>query len=170
MSFFKALTIPEGSVQKLVSEDEVLWSGKSYTLTLTGIKNAPFELVTDGSVPNPDPSRFDGPYRSDSVGRNNTTAAMRIDFEGYPEFVIYIRSWANDTSNYIFAESLDYPTCTYNGRIYDTSGNQQSGTDLGSYTKCTYPNDGGHHWIYIGYRHTTAASINDDRGYVLIEK
>lgn len=169
MSFFKGLIIPEGEVTEIAQGTDIIWQGKYYTLTLTGIKNAPFELVPDDSVPNPNPSALDGPYRSTNVGRRYTTAGMKIDFEGYPEFVVYIRSWANGTGSYIFATTLDCESCAFDSAAFNTSGNQQSGTDLGSYTKCTYQNDGGHHWIYIGYRNT-AASLNDDRGYVLIEK
>lgn len=169
MSFFKGLIIPEGEVTEIARGTDVIWQGKYYTLTLTGIKNARFELVPDGSVPNPNPSTLDGPYRSTNVGQRYTTAGMKIDFAGYPEFVVYIRSWANGTGSYTFATTLDCPTCLTQNAAFSTSGNQQSGTDLGSYTKCTYQNDGGHHWIYIGYRNN-ATSINDDRGYVLIEK
>ena len=50
-----------------------------------------------------------------------------------------------------------------------TRGNQQSGTDLSSYTAVTYAiPDNFPHFIDIAYKKDSGVNTGDDRGYVLI--
>lgn len=127
-----------------------------------------WELST--SVPNPDESLFDGVYQSTNKGVDNTIARMRITFLGYSNFRVYIRSFAESNYDYVWASPLDVAGGNENNAAATTSGKQNGGTDIGSYTLVEYPNDGGEHFIEIGFRKDSSASDDDDRGYVLIGK
>lgn len=177
MSFFNALSIPEGNVSEITQGANVLWSkkesDKSYTLTLSGITDYGFELVDSlvGAVQrNPDKNLYDGGYRSLNKYEPNSVAAMRIDFSGYPVFNIYIQSWAQADKDYIVATTLDAPEPSETYTMASTSGNQIEYVDFSNYTKVSYPNDGGSHHIYVFYKKNGNQNWGDDWGYVLIEK
>lgn len=127
-----------------------------------------------GSVVNPDSTLYDGVYESNNMGVDNSNAVMRIDFKGYENFAVYIRSYAENNYDYAIASVLDASTFPpdYTSALAKahTRGNQQSGTAISSYTKVEYPNDGGEHFIYVVYRKDTSQSGGDDKGYVLITK
>ena len=120
---------------------------------------------------NPDISTYDGTYMSYSnFNVNRGQAKMRIDFVGYSEFVVYIRSYAQTRLDYTIAGKLDQTVTTsaYQGR---TLGIQTSGTSISNYTKVIYSNlDGNQHFIEILFRKNASVNSNQDRGYVLIPK
>lgn len=122
------------------------------------------------SVPNPDASLYDGVYQSTNAGKDNTIARMRITFLGYSNFRIYIRSFAESNYDYTIASQLDTSGVTDSNAKASTKGKQNGGTGIGSYTLVEYPNDGGEHFIEIGYRKDSSEADDDDRGYVLIGK
>ena len=123
---------------------------------------------------------------SDSYHTNNGLDIMRINISGMGgyDFTIYIRSYAETTYDYTAAGALDvalsttnnstnYPTGSYSSMPSSikawTRGNQQSGTDLSSYTAVTYTiPDNFPHFIDIAYKKDSGVNTGDDRGYVLI--
>ena len=63
------------------------------------------------------------------------------------------------------------PSSSTSGVKAHTSGKQNSGTAIGSYTKVEYSGiDGKEHYICIAYRKDGSVNSGDDRGYVLVEK
>lgn len=144
----------------------------AYNLTLSGISGYGWELTQ--SVANPDSTVYDGVYQSLNKGVNSSQSVMRIDFEDYPDFRIYIRSYAESNYDYTIASTLDaasYPT-TYSGTTAKahTRGNQKSGTAISNYTEVIYENDGGAHHIFVVFVKDSSAASGDDRGYVLIKR
>lgn len=119
------------------------------------------------SVSNPDSSLYDGVYESYSnYNVHSSTAVMYIDITGYDTFEFYVRSNAEDTFDYVTVSNLDSTT-----EKKTTSGNQNSGTSLSSYTKVTYTGiSEGTHRITITYRKDGSVNNGTDRGYVLIPK
>lgn len=123
---------------------------------------------------------------SNSYHTNNGLDIMRINISGMGgyKFTIYIRSYAETTYDYTAAGALDvalsttnnstnYPTGSYSSMPSSikawTRGNQQSGTDLSSYTAVTYNiPDNFPHFIDIAYKKDSGVNTGDDRGYVLI--
>ena len=155
------------------------FSSKSYTVNL----NSQW-FLDDGSgkdpngksysttySTNPDTSTYDGTYMSYSnFNVSNGQSKMRIDFVGYSEFVIYIRSYAESNYDYTLAGKLDQTVTTsaYQDRTY---GSQTSGTSISNYKKVIYSNlDGNRHFIEIMFRKDGSVNSNQDRGYVLIPK
>jgi hypothetical protein len=93
-------------------------------------------------------------------------ATMYIDITGYSEFSIYIRSNAESSYDYVTVSELDSTSVKKS-----TSGNQNSGTSISSYTKVTYTGiDGGSHRITVTYRKDSSVNSGSDRGYLLIPK
>ena len=95
---------------------------------------------------------------------------MRIDFVGYSEFVVYIRSYAQSNNDYTIAGKLDQTVTTsvYQDRTY---GSQTSGTSISNYKNVIYSDlDGKQHFIEILFRKDRRGNSNQDRGYVLIPK
>ena len=187
LSFAGWYTAEEGGVKitsdTIVTSDiHVLYahfSSKSYTVSL----NSQW-FLDDGSgkdpngkaygttySANPDASTYDGTYMSYSnFNVNSGESRMRIDFVGYSEFTVYIRSYAESYCDYTIAGKLDQTATTsaYQDRTY---GSQTSGTDISSYKKVIYSNlDGGQHFIEILFRKDGSVNSNQDRGYVLIPK
>jgi hypothetical protein len=106
---------------------------------------------------------------------------MYIKIKGYTTFTIYIRSYAESSYDYTVAFNLDTytpskpltsnPSSSTSGVKAHTSGKQNSGTAIGSYTKVEYTGiDRGEHYICIAYRKDSSVNSGNDRGYVLIEK
>ena len=130
------------------------------------------------SISNPDSSLYDGVYESNSnYNVNNSGATMYIDIDGYSEFSLYIRSYAEGSFDYVMVSQLDQTinnSTTYSNTTLvkaHTRGNQQSGTTLSNYTLVEFTNiDGGSHRITIVYRKDSSSHNGTDRGYVLIPK
>ena len=150
--------------------------GQTATTTITqGVYVAQYYTISlndnwrmSSTVPNPDSSLYDGVYESYSnYNVSSSTATMYIDIVGYDTFKFYVRSYAESTYDYVMVSELDDSTSTK----YSTSGNQQGGTSLSSYTEVTYSGiGGGSHRITIKYRKDSSQHHGTDRGYVLIPK
>ena len=145
-------------------------SSGTYTVNLNG----QWEKTT--AVSNPDSSLYDGVYRSSSnYNVNNTAAIMYITINDCSSFKMYIRSYAESNFDYVMVSQLD-KTITGSTSYSDTSlikahtrGNQQSGTELSSYTLVGFTGiTSGEHTITVVYRKDSSAHSGDDRGYVLI--
>ena len=124
LSFAGWYTAEEGGVKitsdTIVTSDiRVLYAhftSKSYTVRLN---NQWFLDNGSGTDPNgkaysttystnPDANEYDGTYMSYSnFNVNNGQAKMRIDFVGYSEFVVYIRSYAESNYDYTLAGKID---------------------------------------------------------------
>lgn len=120
---------------------------------------------------NPDPNEYDGTYISYSnFNADDEWSKMRINFVGYSEFVVYIRSYAESYYDYTVIGELDENITSNPEDGYEsTNGEQNSGTAISNYKKVIYSNlDGGQHFIDIVYRKDVSVSSNQDRGYVLI--
>jgi hypothetical protein len=149
-----------------------VWEAKYYSVNLN---DGAWELTT--AVTNPDSALYDGVYQSvKSKGVNSGYDIMYIDINGYENFSLYIRSYAESTYDYIMVSELDQ---TITSSIAPSSaavkahtqGIQNSGTDLSNYTLVEYTGiDGGAHRITVIYRKDSSQNSGDDRGYVLIPK
>ena len=119
---------------------------------------------------NPDTSAYDGTYMSYSnFNVDSGESMMRIDFTGYREFVVYIRSNAQIT-DYIIAGKLDQAASR---SVYQVRyiGRNTSGSDISKYKKVTYSNlDRGQHFIEILFSKNASTNLYQDRGYLLIPK
>ena len=143
----------------------------SYTIML----NDQWQL---SDKPNPDTSLYDGVYESFSnKGVNGKAAIMYIDIDGYTDFNLYIRSYAESNFDYVMVSQLDQSinndTSYSNTTLVKshTRGKQTSGTDISNYTHVQFTNiDGGEHRITIVYRKDVSSESGDDKGYILIEK
>ena len=148
------------------------WVSRSYTLDL----NSNWQLST--SIYNPDSSTYDGVYESYSnKGVNNTAAIMYIDIDGYTDFDLYIRSYAESNWDYVMVSQLDQTinnnTSYSNSTLVKahTRGNQKAGNTISDYTKVSFTGiDEGQHRITIVYRKDSSSHSGDDRGYLLIPK
>ena len=148
------------------------WVDASYTVNLNS------QWQKSSTISNPNTSTYDGVYESYSnKGINNSGASMYIDINGYTNFKLYIRSYAESSYDYVMVSQLD-KTLAYNTSYNDTAlvkahtrSNQQSGTALSNYKLVEFTNiDGGSHRIQIIYRKDSSTNYGDDRGYVLIPK
>ena len=145
-------------------------SSGSYTVFLNG------QWQKSTTISNPDSTLYEGVYESFSnKGTNNSGAIMYIDIDGYTNFKLYIRSYAESNYDYVMVSQLDqiitYSTSYSNTTLIkaNTRGNQKSGTTINDYTLVEFANiDGGSHRISIIYRKDSSTHSNDDRGYVLI--
>lgn len=148
-----------------------IWRDGSYTINLNN-------QWQSSSVVNPDTSLYNGVYESFSnKGVNSTAATMYIDIDGYTDFDLYIRSYAESSWDYVMVSQLDQTinnNTSYSNTTLikaHTSGKQNSGTSIGNYTKVSFTGiDGGPHRITIVYRKDSSSHSGDDRGYVLIPK
>lgn len=134
------------------------------------------------TIVNPDSNQYDGVYESFSNYNTGSKAAvMYIKIVGYTSFTIYIRSYAESSYDYTVAFNLDTytpsnpltsnPSSSTSGVKAHTSGKQNSGTAIGSYTKVEYTGiDSGEHYICVAYRKDGSVNNGTDRGYVLIDK
>ena len=165
---YKAASVWSGYASYIVGYDfvkgEVADGGNngSYTVVL----NNAWRKST--SVSNPNSSLYDGVNESYSnYNVHSASAWMYIDIEGYTEFTIYVRSYAESNYDYVTVYNLD---STSSAKM-TTKGNQQSGTSISSYTPVTFSNIGeGSHRIAIEYKKDSSQNSNSDRGYVLIPK
>jgi hypothetical protein len=98
---------------------------------------------------------------------NNGVAKMYIDIEGYENFKLYIRSYAESSYDYVVVYELDSTSTSKS----TTSGIQNSGTSISSYKLVEFTGiDSGQHRITIVYLKDSSVNSGDDRGYVLIPK
>ena len=148
------------------------WVDVSYTVNLND------QWQKSSTISNPNSSVYDGVYESYSnKGTNNSGASMYIDINGYTNFKLYIRSYAESSFDYVMVSQLD-KTLTYSSSYSDTAlvkahtrGNQKSGTTINDYTLVEFTNiPSGSHRIQIIYRKDSSSHSGDDRGYVLIPK
>jgi hypothetical protein len=129
------------------------------------------------AITNPDLNIYDGVYRSFSnKGSRNTDAYAYVYFGGYTEFTFYVRSYANAGYDYVCVGGLNETITSSTTSLYaSTKNNQQSGTNIESYTKVTYTGlDTTQIYKVIiiyakGYDANTTGK-NDDCGYLLIPK
>ena len=76
-------------------------------------------------------------YQSDVYNKNSKLATMSVTIVGYTEFDIYIRSNAESSYDYVIIKTTIASSISTSGAIANTSGNQQSGTNISDYTKVT---------------------------------
>ena len=144
------------------------YAAQSFTVDL----NNQWRLST--SQTNPDPALYDGVYESFSNHHvQSGYAKMYVRLQGYTNFRIYIRSYAETYYDYTIAFNPDVdvsslPSVTTTGAKASTRGNQHSGQSISDYTPVDYTLDGGEHFILIVYRKDSSADAGNDRGYVLI--
>ena len=127
---------------------------------------------------NPDSYKYDGVYESFSnYNVSSSCATMRIVLTELDKFTLYIRSYAESNYDYVMVSQLDKLIDENTSYLYTdfvkahTRGVQKSGTDIYSYIPVTFENIGsGEHTITIIYRKDVSGNINDDRGYILIDK
>lgn len=168
VTFANGYTYPFVVVSEMFDTEETVGS---YRVILNG------EWRSSTSKPNPNSSLYEGVYESYSNYHSpNSEAIMYIYVKGYSTFTIYIRSYAESSWDYVMVSQLDElidgSTSTGVNVKAHTSGNQQSGTAIGNYSKVVYdiPNDGYEHRIMIVYRKDSGVDTGDDRGYLLIQK
>ena len=100
---------------------------------------------------------------------------MTITIDGYSNFKLYIRSYAESNYDYVMVSQLDQDlTSGSTGSTYmkeSTSGKQNSSTAITGYTLVEFTGiDEGEHVITIAYRKDSSVNNDDDRGYLLIPK
>lgn len=137
-----------------------VWIDTDYTVEL----NDQWRLSETQS--NPDSTLYDGVYESFSnIGKDNGKATMYINLTGYSEFDIYIRSYAEGNYDYV---TISEPNSDVEKAT--TKGKQNSGQNIGSYTRVHYTNLTGDDRITITYRKDSSDDSGNDQGYVLIGK
>lgn len=124
---------------------------------------------SSSSVSNPDTELYDGVYESFSnFTVPNANADCYITLQGYESFNIYVRSYGENTFDYVIVYDLDSESTAK----YNTSSNQNSGTDIDSYTLVSFtdidPNT--EHTIKIRYKKDGTTNSGTDKGYLLIPK
>lgn len=138
------------------------------TKTFNVVREGTYGFQLDTSM-NPDSSLYQGVYKSTNQGRDSTSSIVKITFSGYTTFKLYIRSHAESSYDYTYASEID-GSSDYNSAKTTTSGNQTSSTTVTSYTQVTYNCDGGEHYIYVGFKKDSSASVGSDTGYFFFEK
>lgn len=130
----------------------------------------------EGNFSNPASSKYDAYMSYTSRFVDGGYDIMRITINGYDEFTCYIRSYAESYYDYTIIGDLDVElrgemNSDSSGVKAYTRGISNGGTDIGSYTKVVYTGiGGGTHTIDVMYRKDASTSLNDDRGYLLIDK
>lgn len=139
-----------------------VWIDPGYTVDLNN------QWVLSSSISNPDPSKYDGVYESNSNYHvSNGIAKMYIDIIGYEEFKFYIRSNGESSYDYVRVGNLDQEPSA--STYVNTKSKQNSGTAISNYTLVTFSNiDCGSHRIIIDYIKDSSGNSGTDRGYVII--
>ena len=107
-------------------------------------------------------------YSVSNYGMNSSTATMYIDIAGYDEFTIYIRSFAEGTSDYTIAYEVDSEVLE---KVNTSDFQRQDGSNLDNYKRVTYTGlNKLPHTIRVSYKKDESVQSNDDRGYLIIEK
>lgn len=160
-------------VHLIESTGDVIFSGLGrYAVDL----NDQWQL--SDSVANPDVSAYEGVYESFSnYNVNSGVATMYIDIEGYTEFTLYIRSYAESNYDYVMVSQLDQTitgSTSYSNTTLvkaHTRGSQSSGTAVSNYKEVTFTEiPAGTHRITIVYRKDSSDNTGTDKGYVLIKR
>ena len=110
-------------------------------------------------------------YKSTNQGKNSTQAVMKITAKYAGDFTIYIRSYAESSSDYTIASTVNassYPTSSSSNTQSHTKNTQNSGISLSDYTAVTYTGLSVGDYIYIVYRKDGSSASGDDTGYVLL--
>jgi hypothetical protein len=104
-------------------------------------------------------------------------ATMYIDIDGYTNFRLYIRSYANTHIDYVMVSHLDKEITTETNNTNTsvvkshTRGEQSSSNYISNYKLVEFKEiEPGPHRITIVYRKFGSIHQGDDRGYVLIPK
>ena len=147
-----------------------VWVNNSYTVDLNN------EWRKSTKISNPNSAEYDGVYESFSNwNEDDSSATMYIDINGYDNFYLYIRSYAESSYDYVMVSQLDTDidgdSLNNDSSLIKshTKGNQQSGNNISNYKLVKFNNiDGGEHRITIVYRKDGSVNNGDDRGYVLI--
>ena len=183
------------SVQECVNDDtifdpplvaQVVGSSNQNELVYVPENHPKFKLIKDGNYIIPtkiqtfsvnlnnqwqdndalDIDNLDAYESFSNKGISESRAVMYIKINGYTNFYFYVRSDAESDYDYVIVSELDS-----NSQKFSTSGNQNSGTGLSSYTKVEYTNiPAGEHTITITYKKDVSIDSGEDRGYVLIPK
>lgn len=170
----------------ITREISFTYKGLTATTTITQAAKVPANYVVNlndqwresTSIANPDSAVYDGVYESFSnYNINSGYATMYVDIDGYTDFKLYIRSYAESTYDYVMVSQPD-KDIKGNTSYSDTSlvkaytrGLQNSGTAISSYKEVAFTGlDGGYHRITIVYRKDSSGNSGTDRGYVLIPK
>ena len=123
---------------------------------------------------------------ADDNANSDTWSSMKIEFEGYPNFLIHVGSSSEGNYDYVCVAPLDTDLTSkvdeyvQNGDTYMlkdepdflfTSGHdfyEVKVDNIGSYESLQLTNDGDKHYIMIYYVKDTSSYDLDDRGYVAI--
>ena len=158
-------TEPKSGLTATTTITQGVWVDQSYTVDL----NSQWQE----SSTNPDSTLYDCYESFSNYHVSNANAIMYITIEGFTEFSLYIRSYAESSYDYVVVGNLDATSIsrtTSNVKAH-TSGNQNSNTSLSAYTKVTFSGlDGLEHKIPILYGKDGSTDSGTDRGYVIIEK
>lgn len=135
---------------------EVIYKEQTYSVDLNNGQWVDTETTIDGHTV----------YKSDLgsyyIDDGKSTAIITVN--GFTDFTLYIRSYAE--SNYDYTEAFAANTTAIrNNGLYTTKG-EQSATN---YIKCDYVLDGGTNTIEVMYSKDDSGNRDDDRGYFYIE-
>ena len=111
---------------------------------------------------------------------SSANANMKLHFTGISDFTFYINSYGEESFDYTVVFKMDYDNIpssyskdtknviahTYGKSYNPTSKNPSEATN--EWTKVNLPNDGGEHFVVIGYRKDGSGNSYDDRGYIAI--
>lgn len=108
-------------------------------------------------------------YMSNSnKGVNNGWAYAKVTWSGIPDFKLYLCSYAEGSYDYSIAYAIDSEKAS---QLLTTSGFQKDpSAGISSFKECSYPNDGGEHFVWLAYRKDGSVNSNDDRGYLAISE
>lgn len=111
-------------------------------------------------------------YRSYSnQNKPSTDSYMSFTIKGFDSFTFYIRSNAESTCDYVMVGALNTKPSRSSNYV-NTSGRQNAGTSLYSYTPVSYTNldKSTSYTIYVTYTKDSSRNVGSDCGYVLIPK
>lgn len=117
---------------------------------------------------------------SSNYNIHSSYANMKLYFTGIPDFTFYINSYGEANYDYTVVFKMDYndiPSSygygtdnviahTY-GKSYNPTSKEPSKA-TNEWTRVNIKNDGGEHFVVIGYRKDVSGNSNDDRGYIAI--
>ena len=114
-------------------------------------------------------------YKSTNQGLDSTYSVMKVTFnKSATAFSFYIRSNAESTYDYVLVSqknSTYVPTARGDFDCYaHTSGIQNSGTSVDSYSLVTINGLNAGDYFYVVYRKDNSEASGDDTGYVLFPK
>jgi len=129
-----------------------------------------------------DQNKYFGAYRSKNYNVRSSYSIAKI-YTKSPSLTVWINSYAESGSDYTIASIVDsatYPISAYESNAKaNTSGFQKdprNGLNTTYWKKVEYTTADGlteddtEHYIWIVYRKDSSVDINDDRGYLVVEK